>query len=78
MTLYENLLKQKEQGNTISLRDLGYDELYTLWIVENIYDRQIADLCNCLQKSVANKRCRLGINFFMKCRYDIMTTIGEL
>ena len=59
--LYDQLLEKKNNGQTITLKGLGYNELYRLYVVEKILDEDIACLCNCDKKSVRNKRHRLKI-----------------
>lgn len=75
--MYKELLEKKKKGIQINLKDLNYEELYQLYIVENIMDREIADLCNCQKKSVSNKRCRLGVYFYNKVLHDFAVAINE-
>lgn len=71
MMLYEQLLEKKNKGQNITVKDLGYDELYQLYVIENKLDADIADLCNTNKKNIRSKRHRLGITIFDKT-YEVL------
>lgn len=77
MNLYQKLLKDKKAGKDIKLKDLGYEELYTLYIKQRICDREIAELCNCKKESVSSKRSKLGVHIFYRNIED-MNELGEM
>lgn len=61
MSVYDYYLEQKEQGTIGQFKDLPNSALFDMWVVEHVSDLKISELFGVLEKSVANKRSKLGI-----------------
>lgn len=73
--LYEQLLERKKNGENITIKDLGYEELYQLYVIENKLDSVIGELCNNTKKNIRAKRHRLGITITCKT-YEQLKKLG--
>lgn len=75
MTLYEDLLQQKQNGKVISIKDLSKEDLYQLYCVEHKGDAEIAEICNSQKKNIRAKRHRLGVLIYDRAILDTIEKI---
>lgn len=58
--LYKSFLRRKNRGEELSLADLSDGDLYTLFVIEDHLNSEIASLFNANPSTVASKRRRIG------------------
>ena len=58
--LYKSLLRRKNRGEELSLADLSDGDLYTLFVIEDHLNSEIASLFNANPSTVASRRKRIG------------------
>lgn len=56
MNIYEKLLKKKEKEGSLDIKTLSKDELYIMYIIQNIYTHQIAELYGVENQKINAKR----------------------
>ncbi|NLM97597.1 MAG: hypothetical protein GX175_08325 [Halanaerobiaceae bacterium] len=61
MSLYEELIKRKNNGETLKVEDLSSEELKQLFIDERKTDRILAELFEVKQSKITYRRKKLGI-----------------
>lgn len=61
-TLYNQLTAEKQQGKIFNKKDLTYDILYELAIIENIPDSSIGNIYNMSKTQVRSLRIKEGLN----------------
>ncbi|MFA7436498.1 MAG: hypothetical protein WC006_09065 [Bacilli bacterium] len=70
MSLYDYYLKLKQDGNEISFDNLPIEELKTMFLDENISDKNIAILFNTSKDKVSYRRRKHNITIFEKLMGD--------
>lgn len=58
--LYKSFLRRKNRGEELSLADLSDGDLYTLFVIEDHLNSEIASLFNANPSTIASKRRRIG------------------
>lgn len=58
--LYKSFLRRKNRGEELSLADLSDGDLYTLFVIEDHLNSEIASLFNANPSTIASRRKRIG------------------
>ena len=58
--LYKSFLRRKNRGEELSLADLSDGDLYTLFVIEDHLNGEIASLFNANPSTIASRRRRIG------------------
>lgn len=77
MSLYEELIERKNDGEVLKVEDLSAEELTKLYIEEEKTDRILADLFDVKQSKITYRRRKLGITLRNEMLNEILLGKSE-
>lgn len=78
MDVYGKLLKEKEKNGTLDIKSLTREDLYIMYLIQDIDTHKIAELYNVEDRKISAKRDKWGIKLREKGLIDKENIIGDV